>query len=211
MWSDRLVFSGCGFQSVGPLKEKDERLMEASWWERLTEEELGLVLVGGAVLSKSLIHGVKRVGDDWATEPNWTEEGGWCAKVTSSDQSVGESGQDGARQTAGGHGSQCLRGVSSPYLWPEWLLLSCKTEWMERTAPDLFHRPRLCQSQSFASVLVVPMQRADSKWEQEGQGAAGGMEPRDFSWTQKRKHPLARTPQKAYVSLSLSAETQTYR
>ena len=45
----------CGFQSVCPLKEKDKRLMEASWWERLPEGELGLVLMGGAMLSKSLI------------------------------------------------------------------------------------------------------------------------------------------------------------
>ena len=29
--------------------------------------------------------------------------------------------------------------------------------------------------------------------------------------TPSSKHPLVRTPQKAYVSLSLSAETQTYR
>ena len=29
--------------------------MEASWWERLTVGELGLVLIGGAILSKSLI------------------------------------------------------------------------------------------------------------------------------------------------------------
>ena len=37
-----------------PLMEKDTRLMEASWWERLTGK-LGLVLMGGAMLSKSLI------------------------------------------------------------------------------------------------------------------------------------------------------------
>ena len=73
MWSDWLVFSGCGFQSVCPLMEKDKRLMEASWWERLTEGELGLVLVGGAVLSKSLIHGVKKSQirlSNW-TKLNW--------------------------------------------------------------------------------------------------------------------------------------------
>ena len=38
MWSDWLVFCDCGFQSVCPLME-DKRLMEASWWERLTERE----------------------------------------------------------------------------------------------------------------------------------------------------------------------------
>ena len=41
MWSDWLVFCDCGFQSVCPLMEKDKRLMEASWWERLTEGETG--------------------------------------------------------------------------------------------------------------------------------------------------------------------------
>ena len=35
--------------------EKDKRLMEASWWERLTEGETGSCLIGGAMLSKSLI------------------------------------------------------------------------------------------------------------------------------------------------------------
>ena len=39
MWSDWLVFCDCGFHSVCPLMEKDKRLMEASWWERLTEGE----------------------------------------------------------------------------------------------------------------------------------------------------------------------------
>ena len=37
MWSDWLIFCDCGFQSICPLMEKDKRLMEASWWERLTE------------------------------------------------------------------------------------------------------------------------------------------------------------------------------
>ena len=37
MWSDSLVFCDCGFLSVSPLMEKDKRLMEASWWERMTE------------------------------------------------------------------------------------------------------------------------------------------------------------------------------
>ena len=41
MWSDWLVFCDCGFQSVCPLMEKDKRLMETSWWERLTEGETG--------------------------------------------------------------------------------------------------------------------------------------------------------------------------
>ena len=43
MWSDWLVFWGCGFQSVCPLMEKIKRLKEVSWWERLTEGKSGLV------------------------------------------------------------------------------------------------------------------------------------------------------------------------
>ena len=55
MWSNWLVFCDCGFQSVCPLMEKDKRLMEASWWKRLTEGKLSLVLMGRTMLSKSLI------------------------------------------------------------------------------------------------------------------------------------------------------------
>ena len=55
MWSVWLVFCDCGFHSVCPLLDKDKRLMEASWWERLTEGKPGLVLMGGVILSKSLI------------------------------------------------------------------------------------------------------------------------------------------------------------
>ena len=55
MWSHWLVFCDCGFQSVCPLMEKDKRYMEASWWDRLIEGDMGLVLMGGAMLSKSLI------------------------------------------------------------------------------------------------------------------------------------------------------------
>ena len=54
-WSDWSVFRDCGFQSVCPLLEKDKRLMEASWWERLTEGDLGLVLMVRTMLSRSLI------------------------------------------------------------------------------------------------------------------------------------------------------------
>ena len=35
--------------------EKDKRHMEASWWERMTVGELGLVLMARAMFSKSLI------------------------------------------------------------------------------------------------------------------------------------------------------------
>ena len=49
-----LVFCDCGFHSACPLMEKDKRLMEASWWERLIGAG-DWVLMGGAKLSKSLI------------------------------------------------------------------------------------------------------------------------------------------------------------
>ena len=35
--------------------DEDKRLMEASWWEKLTEGETGSCSDGGAMLSKSLI------------------------------------------------------------------------------------------------------------------------------------------------------------
>ena len=40
MWPVWLVFCDCGFHSVCPLM-KDKRLMEASWWQRLTEGKTG--------------------------------------------------------------------------------------------------------------------------------------------------------------------------
>ena len=49
-----LVFCDCGFHSLCALMEKGKRLVEASWWERL-RGKLGIVLMGGAMLSKSLI------------------------------------------------------------------------------------------------------------------------------------------------------------
>ena len=55
MWSDWLVSYDCGFHFVCPLMERDKRLMEASYWERLTEKEIGLILMDWATLSKSLI------------------------------------------------------------------------------------------------------------------------------------------------------------
>ena len=41
MWSYWLVFCDCGFHSAYSLMEKYKRLMEASWWERLTVGETG--------------------------------------------------------------------------------------------------------------------------------------------------------------------------
>ena len=65
MWSVWSVFCDCGFHSVCPLMDKDKRLMEASWWERL-KGKLGLVLMGGAMFSKSLI---QFSVDGWALFP----------------------------------------------------------------------------------------------------------------------------------------------
>ena len=52
-----ISFLWWAFHSVCSLMEKDKRLMEASWWERLTVGKTcsDLVLMGGAMLSKSLI------------------------------------------------------------------------------------------------------------------------------------------------------------
>ena len=52
MWSDWLVFCDCGFHSVCLLVDKGKRLMDASWWEKLTEGETRSPSDG---LSKSLI------------------------------------------------------------------------------------------------------------------------------------------------------------
>ena len=67
MWLDWLVFWDCGFQSICPLMEKDKRLMEASWWERKLRGKLGLVLMGRAMLSKSLI---QFSVDGWGCDPS---------------------------------------------------------------------------------------------------------------------------------------------
>ena len=41
MWSVWLVYCDYGFHSVCSLTNKDKRLMEASWWERLTVRKTG--------------------------------------------------------------------------------------------------------------------------------------------------------------------------
>ena len=52
----RLVSCDCGFHSVCLLMEKGKRLMEASWWEKLTEGEIRSCSDGrGAMFSKSLM------------------------------------------------------------------------------------------------------------------------------------------------------------
>ena len=55
MWSDWLVFCDCGFHSVCPLIEKVKRLLEVPDGRDWLREKLGLVLMGGAMLIKSLI------------------------------------------------------------------------------------------------------------------------------------------------------------
>ena len=64
---DWLVYCDGGFQSVCPLMAKDKRLMKASWWDRLTEGTLGLVLMGWAMHSKSLI---QFSVDGWSCVPS---------------------------------------------------------------------------------------------------------------------------------------------
>ena len=54
MWSVWLVFCDYGFHSVCPLMDKDERLMEASCWERL-RGKLGLVLISSVQFSHSVM------------------------------------------------------------------------------------------------------------------------------------------------------------
>ena len=55
MWSDWLVFCDCDFHSVCPLREKDKRFVEGSWGRDWLIGKLGLVLMGGAMFTKSLI------------------------------------------------------------------------------------------------------------------------------------------------------------
>ena len=55
MWSVQLVFCDCGSPSVWPLMDKDKRLRESSWKRDWLWGKLGLILMGGAMLSKSLI------------------------------------------------------------------------------------------------------------------------------------------------------------
>ena len=55
MWSIWLVFCDCGFHSVCPLMEKDRDLGELPDGRDWLWGNLGLVLMGGATLSKSLI------------------------------------------------------------------------------------------------------------------------------------------------------------
>ena len=54
MWSVWLVFCDCAY-SICSLRDKDKRLMEASWRERLTVRETGSCSDGQGLLSKSLI------------------------------------------------------------------------------------------------------------------------------------------------------------
>jgi len=55
MWSVLISFLCLWFSFCHCLIGKDKRLMEASWWERLTVGETRSFLIGKAILSKSLI------------------------------------------------------------------------------------------------------------------------------------------------------------
>ena len=71
-----LVSCNDGFQSIcKSLMEKNKRIMEASWWERL-KGKLGLVLMGGAMLSKSLI---QFSVDGWGCVPSLFFT--WCQNM----------------------------------------------------------------------------------------------------------------------------------
>jgi len=67
MWLDWLVFCDCDFQTVCPLMEKDKRLMELFDGNDLLRGKLGLVLLGRAMLSKSLI---QFSVDGWSCVPS---------------------------------------------------------------------------------------------------------------------------------------------
>ena len=47
MWSVWLVFCDCGFHSVCPLRDRDKRFMEASYWERMEASCLERLTGGG--------------------------------------------------------------------------------------------------------------------------------------------------------------------
>ena len=55
MWSHWLVFCDCGFQSLCALMEKDQKLWKLPDRRDLLMGKLSLVLMGGAMLSKSLV------------------------------------------------------------------------------------------------------------------------------------------------------------
>ena len=55
MWLDWLVFCDCGFQSVCPLRERIRGLWKFPDGRDWLRGKLGFVLMGGAMLSKSLI------------------------------------------------------------------------------------------------------------------------------------------------------------
>ena len=67
MWSVWLDFCDCVFYSIFPLIDKDKRLMDASWWERLTVGEAGSCSDGQTMLSKSL---TQFFIDGWGCSPS---------------------------------------------------------------------------------------------------------------------------------------------
>ena len=91
MWSVWLVFCDYGFHSVCLLTDKDKRLMEASWWERLTEGETGFCSdgQGHAQFSPSSVQSLSRVqlfGTPWtaACQASLSNTNSWSLhKLTS--------------------------------------------------------------------------------------------------------------------------------
>jgi len=64
MWFTWLIFCDYGFHSVCPLMDKDKRLMEASWWDRLILGETGSCSDGHVCaecssVAQSCLHGLK--------------------------------------------------------------------------------------------------------------------------------------------------------
>ena len=67
MWSDWLVFCDCGFQSVCPLMKKDKGLWKLPNGRDWLRGKLDLVLLGAAMLSKSLM---QFSVDGWSCVPS---------------------------------------------------------------------------------------------------------------------------------------------
>ena len=66
MWSDWFVFCDCGFQSVCPMMEKDKEAYGSFLVGEIEWGKLSLVLMGGAMLSISLI---QFSADGWNCAP----------------------------------------------------------------------------------------------------------------------------------------------
>ena len=67
MWSVWLAFCDCGFHCAGPLMDKDKKLMEALWWEKLTKWKTGSCSNGQGHTQKSSI---QFSVDGWGSVPS---------------------------------------------------------------------------------------------------------------------------------------------